>query len=307
MVLADPVRPGTAYAVWQESPGNGTSQPAGWFARTTNWGKTWGTARTIVRRVHGSGAYWHELVEAPRSHILYDVFNLVRPRLTYRTVCAKRSDGTKHCRTIGTPVPGTIDGFIAVVKSTDRGITWSKPAIVADDLSLGIYGAPGGPLTVGSGIDAAVDPRSGRVYIVWTDARFNQLTYDQVVMSWSGDGGAHWTSPQLVSNRATSFDPVIAVSAAGTVGVTYYDLRDVGEGTTTIPTDVWFASSLGGGTPFAHETLLGQFDMKTAPFLQGYFVGDYIGLAAMGSAFRPIFVMTTGKPDNPTDVYIGTE
>jgi hypothetical protein len=305
MVLADPSTPGTAYIVWQQAPLDGSVPPASWLARTTNGGKTWSRARKIVPSVKGSGAYWNELVAAPDSRMLYNIFNLVRPQMTYHTVCKKRAGKTKRCRRIGTPVPGKFDGFIAVVKSADHGITWSKPAIVSDDLSLGIDAAPGGPITTGSGIDAAIDPRSGRVYVVWTDARFSQLRYDQVVISSSGDGGKHWTSPQPVSTVATSFNPVVAINSVGRVGVTYYDLREAEGSAATIPTDVWFTSSMDGGKTFTGDTLLGQFNMKTAPFLGGYFIGDYVGLVSAGVTFRPYFVMTTGSPDNPTDVYIG--
>jgi hypothetical protein len=50
--------------------------------------------------------------------------------------------------------------------------------------------------------------------------------------------------------------------------------------------------------------LAGSFDMKTAPDAGGFFVGDYEGLAAVGTAFLPFFVQTnSGNTANRTDVF----
>jgi hypothetical protein len=89
------------------------------------------------------------------------------------------------------------------------------------------------------------------------------------------------------------------------VGVTYYDLRHVTASLLIIPIDYWLTASSDGGETFTEETKLGTFDMKIAPHIQGYFVGDYQGLAADGDAFRPFFAMTTGMAVNATDVYVG--
>ena len=44
--------------------------------------------------------------------------------------------------------------------------------------------------------------------------------------------------------------------------------------------------------------------MKTAPFAGGFFVGDYEGLATIGSTFVPLFVQAnTGNTANRTDVF----
>jgi hypothetical protein len=302
MVVADPTAPRTAYAVWQQDHPDGSVPPSGWFSRTDDGGKTWSKPADIVPTVKGSGAYFHELVADPRSHALYDVFNLLRPHVNYRVVCSKK----KGCRKIGTPVPGRLDGYIAFVRSVNRGKTWTKTRIIADDLALGIDSAPGGLLTVGPGIDAAVDPQSGRIYVIWTDSRFSGMRFDQVVLSSSVDGGKHWTTPQVVGSAVSGFDPSVAVSSSGVVGVTYDDLRDVTASPTTIPVDYWFIASSDHGKTFGAETRLGAFDIKSAPYIQGYFIGDYEGLAASDESFQAFFVMTTGLAADPTQVYLAT-
>jgi hypothetical protein len=47
-----------------------------------------------------------------------------------------------------------------------------------------------------------------------------------------------------------------------------------------------------------------SFDMRTAPDALGYFVGDYTGLAHVGTAFHPAWVAANdGNLTNRTDVF----
>jgi len=47
------------------------------------------------------------------------------------------------------------------------------------------------------------------------------------------------------------------------------------------------------------------FDLDTAPQASGaYFIGDYMGLKSHGNVFVPVYVRTTGDPQNRTDVYM---
>jgi hypothetical protein len=90
------------------------------------------------------------------------------------------------------------------------------------------------------------------------------------------------------------------------VGVTYYDFRNLQSGnTTTLPTDYWFISSTDRGASFGNEShVAGSFDMLTAPFARGFFVGDYQGMATAGATFRPLFVQSnSGNTANRTDVF----
>jgi hypothetical protein len=111
-----------------------------------------------------------------------------------------------------------------------------------------------------------------------------------------------------------AFTPTVAVSSAGVVGVTYYDLRNLPAGdTTTLPTDYWFTASTDHGTSFGDEThIAGSFDLLKAPNAGGFFVGDYQALGVNGAAFVPFFVQaepsaTTPPPppatSPPTDVF----
>ena len=48
----------------------------------------------------------------------------------------------------------------------------------------------------------------------------------------STDGGRSWTAPRRINGapKALAFTPAVAVAADGTVGVSYYDLRDLRPG-----------------------------------------------------------------------------
>jgi hypothetical protein len=51
----------------------------------------------------------------------------------------------------------------------------------------------------------------------------------------------------LPGMRAFAFEPAVAVDSPGTVGLTWYDLRNDRPGDSALTTDVWFAHSDDGG------------------------------------------------------------
>lgn len=199
---------------------------------------------------------------------------------------------------------------MAYVKSEDGGTTWSSIKIIAALKSVGVTDPnTGATIRTGDIIpEPAIDPATGKLYIVWQDSRFNGGQYDEVVISSSTDGGTTWTAPIRVNTPTgtAAFTPSIKINSAGKIGVTYYDFRNLQTGnTTTLPTDYWFISSNNGGTSFTGEQhLAGSFDMLAAPYASGYFVGDYEGLTSIGTTFQAFFVATnSSNAGNPTDVY----
>jgi hypothetical protein len=133
------------------------------------------------------------------------------------------------------------------------------------------------------------------------------------VISTSTDGGATWSSPAAVSgsqsNGTPAFTPTVAVNSSGTVAVTYYDTRNLAAGdTTTLPTDLWLTTSTDHGVTFGNEThVAGSFDMLSAPFAGGFFLGDYQAMGVNGTAFMPFFAAAnSGNTSNPTDIFTGS-
>jgi hypothetical protein len=299
-VTADPVKSGVAYVVWDrlESPNANpyadrhaaAFRGPALFYKTTNGGLTWSAPKVIVNTPSRQQTIGNVIVVDPSNGTLYDFFDLITP-------------------------PFNITAFkVAFIKSTDGGATWTKPQIIADLRTVFVVDPnTRQPIRTGDIIpEPAIDPATGQLYVVWQDSRFNGGHFDEVALSTSTDGGATWSEPiQVNVNTPTNrpgFTPSIRVNASGTVGVTFYDFRGLTTETATLPTDYWFTTSTNHGASFGNEVhLAGPFDMLTAPFARGFFVGDYEGLETTGTEFVPFFVQAnSGNTANRTDVFTTT-
>jgi hypothetical protein len=295
-VTANPTRAGVAYAVWDrlELPNANpyanlhavAYRGPAYFSKTIDGGQTWSPPKVIVNVPSNQQTIGNQIVVDPRNGTLYDFFDLIRPPFNITA--------TK----------------VAFIKSTDDGVTWTKPKVIADLRTVGVTDPETGEdVRTGDIIpEPAIDPATGQLYVVWQDSRFNGGLYDEVALSTSTDGGNTWSAPTRVNTPTgrAAFNPSIRVNSSGVVGVSYYDFRNLVAGNTvTLPTDYWFKSSTNGGATFGADThLSGPFDMKTAPFAGGYFIGDYAGLDVIQTLFVPFFVQTnSGNTANRTDVF----
>jgi hypothetical protein len=156
--------------------------------------------------------------------------------------------------------------------------------------------------------DIAVDPQSGRTYVVWSDERFSGGAHTDIAISDSSDRGVTWSPPRRVNQTpraAAAFTPAVAVAADGTVGVTYYDLRNDTRARATLGTDAFLARSSDGGASWQETGLTADsFDLTNAPRAGGYFVGDYTGLATSDSRFVAAYAVTTTERRDPTRMIV---
>ena len=186
---------------------------------------------------------------------------------------------------------------LEVLLSRDQGASWSGPFLVAVVSVHGILEPKNGrALRTGDIVPAiAVDATSGELYVVWEDARFNTPAVDGIAVSQSTNGGLNW-SPAVQVNQArgsAAFTPTASVAPSGKLGVLYYDLRnDQPSDPDRLLATAWLATSSDGGATFGEEPLAPPFDLRTAPFAKGYFLGDYQGLVHDGESFLPFFAMT---------------
>jgi hypothetical protein len=297
-VTADPVKAGVAYVVWDrlESPNanpeadlhTAAFRGPALFSKTTNGGRTWSAPKVIVNTPSRQQTIGNVIVVDPRNGTLYDFFDLITP-------------------------PFNVTAFkVAFIKSSDGGETWTKPEVIADIRTVFVHDPNTGQLIRTGDIipEPAIDPGTGQLYVVWQDSRFNGGHFDEVALSTSTDGGATWSEPIRVNTPKgkPAFTPSIRVNTSGDVGVTHYDFRSLTTETTTLPTDYWFVRSINRGASFGGEVhITGPFDMLTAPFASGFFVGDYEGLANDGPTFVPFFVKAnSGNLSNRTDVFTTT-
>jgi hypothetical protein len=297
-VTADPAKAGNAYTVWDtlvaptdnpdDNPHTSAFTGDAYFSKTINGGTTWSTPKVIVHTKQNTQTIGNQIVVDPKTGTLYDFFDLI--------------------------LHPTNKAFnVAFVKSTDGGSTWTLPQIISK-LGTVFVTDPntGQAIRTGDIIpEPAIDPKTGQLYVVWQDARFTGGHFDEVALSTSTDGGDHWSAAIQVNTHTPSnrpgFTPAIYVNSADVLGVTYYDFRSLTTEMATLPTDYWFTpvTPTSGGLSLGSEThIAGPFDMLTAPFASGFFVGDYEGLTAVGTTFHPFFVAAnSGNTSNRTDVF----
>lgn len=277
-VTADPADARFAYAAWDRLAPDGSG--ASYFARSTDGGATWEAPRVIDDP--GSGAQ--------------TIANLVRVL----------PDGTLACvlvRLVGEEDRVT-DAAIEVVRSRDRGLTWSAPIRVSALQALGARDpATGRAIRDGSILAQMAVAPDGSLAVAWQDGRFTGAR-DAIALARSTDGGLTWSAPVRVNPDAatTAFTPQVHVRADGTIGVTYYVLRGDRPAGLAIPADFRLAQST-DGTHWSESAVSAPFDMALAPdTAEGLFLGDYTGLSGAGADFLPLYARTV-SPANPTDIF----
>lgn len=290
-ITADSTNASLVYGVWDRlvfPPGKRPSVVASfrasafrgptWFARSTNGGLSWEPARQIYDPGQNDQTIGNQIVVQPNG-TLVDIF----------TEFNNENKGKLR------------GGTVRVLRSTNKGMTWSGPFLV-DRLGTISISDPetGAAVRTGDIIpDIAVNRTNGRLYAVWQDARFSGGQNDSIAFSQSLDGGLTWSTPIKVNQTPTgipsgnqqAFTASVEVANDGTIGVTYYDFRNNTADPSTLPTD-YFAVHCHPTTATACMSPLSwgsedrltdtPFDMLDAPNAGGFFTGDYEGLAATG-------------------------
>ena len=295
-ITADPTDPDLVYAVWDRiyKPGQSKGFPsqlnsfafrgAPYLARSTDDGMTWEPARRISSNAN-LFTIGNQIVVLPDGTLI---------------------DFTDYFT--GSGVQPANHHWKAVFRSTDHGVTWSKPIKIDEVTEVGTT-IPDGTFPVrAGGDDIAVDPESGDLYAVWTDSRFGDGSHNDIALSKSTDGGLTWSAPTMVNStpdEMAAFTPAVHVNADGDVGVTYYDFRNAVPGP-SVATDYWIEISSDGGTTWDTARLTtSSFDITNAPVApasRGYFLGDYEGLTSVGSAFYVLYIVANPDTANRTDV-----
>ena len=307
-ITADPYNANNVYAVWDRflSPPSFRASDTGrfhaqsfvqqaYFSRTTNGGASWEAPRVLYNPGTQAGTIGSIITVLP-NHTLVD--------------------GLIQFATHKRPIRGE---SIAVVRSFNQGQTWEKKATIVSPIDPNYLGPfdpdnPSHAIRGGELPAFAVNPTTGALYAVWED----DVTIpgiDEIRFSQSTDGGSTWSVPIKINQTPTSipaadqqaFTPEVSVAADGTVGVTYYDLRN-NTPAPGLPTDHWFVhcdSACSDPSSWAgNEThVAGPFDLEQAADAGGYFLGDYEGLVSIGNSFGSFFDQAINQATNPSDVF----
>jgi hypothetical protein len=309
-ITADPNDANYVYAIWDRlrfpsDRANFNAQHAfsfrgdAIFARSTNGGVSWEPAHAIFQPRELKSTIGHQIVVRPSGELI-DLFTLFQGS--------------------GNNAPGS---SLAMMRSTDKGATWSAPRVIEKIRFDGAFDPDTGLPIRAEGFtpEVAVDRNNGNLYATWQDTRFAGV--DQIAFTMSTDGGNTWSDPIKVSQTPPSADPgneqawvpAVHASANGTIAVTYYDFR-FNTPAPGVPTDHWMVhchpsatTTCADADDWGNELRLTNtsFDVEQLPFARGpagYFVGEYEGLTSTGNVFRPLFAIGTGN--RLTDIVTAT-
>jgi hypothetical protein len=202
--------------------------------------------------------------------------------------------------------PDTGSRRIYVAKSTNGGVSFAKPAVIANTFGLFNFDIPaqherGALLYVTGG--AFQNGKKSLAYAAWTDVtgavgcrtpfddpreNVDSPCKTRIWFSRSTNGGLRWTKPVMINNspaRNDQFNPWLVVDeTTGSLGVIYYDT--IGEERTHV--NVFYQSSFDEGVhwsaPLRVSTVPSEFQEGLTNSFQ---FGDYNAFSGIAGTFFP--------------------
>lgn len=181
-------------------------------------------------------------------------------------------------------------------RSTDGGMTWSREAVVTNDVG-------NGPSNVRCCLPAAnIDRATGRMYAVWEG--IGPGGSDPVELS-SSDDGVTWFSPVRVSQGDVAGQQrvnVTVVADRGRVYVSYGTRTDAGNNFGFVQQELSYSNDQGNS--FAGPVALGPISaLQYSAVAGGHFPGDYIGAALSGSRLYLVWCRSSKPPLRSTSKF----
>jgi hypothetical protein len=139
---------------------------------------------------------------------------------------------------------------------------------------------------------AAVDPKTGRIYVGWDDSRFrteSNTAVNDPVVTWSDDNGVTWSPLKNVRTGKSNdwvdrFNSMLDVAPNGTLSIAYRQRQEAASAADMSDfVDTYLVQSKDGGKTFSKPLRINKVraDQRFAAFSRGgAFWGDYNQLAA---------------------------
>jgi hypothetical protein len=283
-IAADPRVPGRAYALFANWDRSLTVPAANllYFARTDDRGASWS------------------------DKVLVDAPGPTSVDISSALLVLPGRQGTKLLAVyerVDLNADGSATERFLARRSSDGGTTWGEPVEIGSMPIAPIADPETGQGLPQPGFLSAAAGRDGKAYVAWE--RQESPTSGAIDVARSADGGRSWTVASLPGVKSFAFEPSIAVDGRGTVGITWYDLRNDKPGDAELSADVWFASSRDGARTWRETHLAGPTDLNSASLVRNNRFGEYQGLSAFkGSGFAAVYTLASPQAkDGETDVF----
>jgi Neuraminidase (sialidase) len=176
---------------------------------------------------------------------------------------------------------------ITLLKSTDGGVTFEPPVVVANTADGYDFAIPAMPVRrafiyVSADVDLSNSPYRDSIYVAYTDNTGPESgtvanNHGRIQVAYSRDAGATWTvrtpHPTADANTVDRFHPWMKVDNNGRVHVVFYDTTNSPDRTGV---DYYYSYSDNGGDGWSAPTRLTSINM---PKPSGSFEwGDYNGM-----------------------------
>lgn len=190
---------------------------------------------------------------------------------------------------------------ISVFQSDDGGVSWTASSMISESDGH----APSGGIRADLTLPSATVDRSGRVYVTWSDCRFEaSCSASDLVLSTSTDG-LRWSVVKRipidkVGRGVDHFIPGLGVDPTtggktAKLGLDFYYYPNTNCTATSCRLFAGYISSTNGGQTWSHKlTLSGPMSLSWLPDTsQGRMVGDYIttSIAPRQSTATPFFAL----------------
>jgi len=202
---------------------------------------------------------------------------------------------------------------IAFNRSTDGGVTWDAPRVIASkrlafDIAIPAEFSRGALVYPSCDADRSSGAHRGRLYCSWMD--LNAAGNTDIFFSFSDDGGTTWSAAATAADplpNVDRFNHWMSVDAVtGDANISFYDTRNDTTGSRYM-TDIYFTQLRGGSGAWLSPNLRvsdvssnehdcsGQFPCVAINY--GNQTGDYAGLVSFGGVSHPVWTDSRNQLD----------